>query len=36
MCLNNKELMENYIKVCDAIDNQKKEEISKNLLQQEV
>ena len=36
MCLNNKELMDTYIKVCDEIDNQKKEEISKNLMQQGV
>ena len=36
MCLNNKELMDSYIKVCDEIDNQKKEEISKNLMQQGV
>ena len=36
MCLNNKEIMESYIKVCDAIDNQKKEEISKCLIQQGV
>jgi DNA-binding transcriptional regulator YiaG len=36
MCLNNKDLMYGYIKVCDAIDNQKKEEISKNLMQQEI
>ena len=26
--------MDSYIKVCDAIDNQKKEEISRNLRQQ--
>lgn len=36
MCLNNKEMMESYIKVCDAIDNQKKEEIFRNLMQQGV
>ena len=33
MCLNNKDTLDSYIKVCDAIDNQKKEEISKNLRQ---
>lgn len=36
MCLNNKDLMASYIQVCDAIDNQKKEEISRNLRQQGV
>lgn len=36
MCLENKDIMYSYIKVCDAIDNQKKEEISKSLMEQEV
>lgn len=34
MCLNNKDIMYRYIKVCDAIDNHKKDELSKNLMQQ--
>ena len=36
MCLTNKELMFRYIELCDAIDNNKKEELSKNLMQQEI
>ncbi len=32
MCLNNKDLMTQYIKVCDSIDNQKKQELSNRLL----
>ena len=34
MCLNNKDIMNHYIKVCDFIDNRKKEELSKKLMQQ--
>ncbi len=33
MCLNNKDLMYHYIKVCDSIDNRKKDELSKKLMQ---
>lgn len=33
MCLNNKDIMYQYIKVCEAIDNQKKEELSNRLMQ---
>ncbi len=36
MCLNNKDIMYQYIKVCEAIDNQKKEEISNKLMQQNI
>lgn len=36
MCLNNKDIMYQYIKVCEAIDNQKKEELSNNLMQQNI
>jgi DNA-binding XRE family transcriptional regulator len=32
MCLNNKDIMYQYIRVCEAIDNQKKEELSKKLM----
>lgn len=31
MCLNNKDLLNQYIMICDAIDNQKKNEISNRL-----
>lgn len=34
MCLNNKDIMHYYIKVCDAIDINKKNELSKNIMQQ--
>lgn len=34
MCLKNKDIMHYYIKVCDAIDNRKKEELSNKLMQQ--
>lgn len=34
MCLNNKDIMYNYIKLCDSIDNRKKEEFSNKLMQQ--
>jgi DNA-binding transcriptional regulator YiaG len=34
MCLNNKDIMYYYIKVCDAIENSKKDELSKKLMQQ--
>ncbi len=33
MCLNNKDLMTQYIRVCDSIDNQKKQELSNRLLE---
>lgn len=36
MCLNNKDIMFQYIKVCEAIDNQKKEELSNKLMQQNI
>lgn len=36
MCLNNKDIMFQYIKVCDAIDNNKKEELSNSLMQQNI
>ncbi|MDC0584436.1 hypothetical protein OAO55_01765 [Bacteroidales bacterium] len=32
MCLNNKDVMKHYIRVCDLIDNQKKEELSNRLM----
>ncbi len=31
MCLNNKDIMHQYIMICDSIDNQKKNEISNRL-----
>jgi DNA-binding XRE family transcriptional regulator len=31
MCLNNKEIMQKYIMICDLIDNQKKNEIANRL-----
>jgi DNA-binding XRE family transcriptional regulator len=31
MCLNNKDIMQQYIMICDSIDNQKKNEISNRL-----
>ena len=34
MCLNNMDIMSYYIKICDAIDNSKKAELSKKLMQQ--
>lgn len=34
MCLNNKEIMYHYIKICDSLDNLKKEELSKKIMQQ--
>lgn len=34
MCLNNLDIMSYYVKVCDAIDNHKKAEISQKLMQQ--
>jgi superfamily II RNA helicase len=36
MCLNNKDILYQYIKVCDVIDNQKKEELSNRLMQQNI
>ncbi len=33
MCLNNKDLMTQYIRVCDSLDNQKKQELSARLLE---
>ena len=33
MCLSNKDIMYRYIEVCDAIDNSKKDELSRNLMQ---
>lgn len=33
MCLNNLEVLRSYIKDCDAIDNHKKDELDKSLLQ---
>ena len=34
MCLNNKEILYHYIRVCDSIDIRKKEELSKKIMQQ--
>jgi DNA-binding XRE family transcriptional regulator len=34
MCLNNRDIMYNYIKVCDSIDDNKKDELFKNIMQQ--
>lgn len=34
MCLYNKEIMSLYIRLCDTLDNHKKDELSKSLLQQ--
>ena len=36
MCLNNTDVMYHYISLCDSIDNRKKKELSKKLLQQGV
>ena len=36
MCLSNKDLMYHYIKVCDAIDNRKKDELSRKIMQQRI
>ncbi|MEA3446445.1 MAG: transcriptional regulator, partial [Bacteroidota bacterium] len=36
MCLNNKNVMYQYIKVCDLIDKRKKEELSNKLMQQRI
>ncbi|NOR87598.1 MAG: transcriptional regulator [Bacteroidales bacterium] len=36
MCLNNKDIMYQYIKVCDVIDKRKKDEFSDNLMQQRI
>jgi len=36
MCLNNKDIIYQYIKVCEAIDTQKKEELSNKLMQQNI
>ena len=33
MCLNNVDVMSHYVKICDAIDNRKKEELSQKLIQ---
>ncbi len=33
MCLNNKDLMAQYIRVCDSIDNKKKRDLSNRLLE---
>jgi DNA-binding transcriptional regulator YiaG len=34
MCLNNMDIMSHYVKICDAIDTHKKDEISQKLMQQ--
>lgn len=34
MCLNNLDIMSYYVRICDSIDKQKKEEISLKLMQQ--
>ncbi len=34
MCLNNLDMMSYYVKICDAIDNNKKAELSEKLMQQ--
>lgn len=33
MCINNKDIMSHYIRVCDSIDTRKKEKFSKKLLE---
>ena len=33
MCLNNKDIIYQYLQLCDSIDNHKKEEISKRLME---
>ena len=34
MCLNNKDIMYQYIQLCDSIDTDKKEELSKRLMEE--
>jgi hypothetical protein len=34
MCLENKKVIYKYVQLCDAIDNVKKEEISKRLMEE--
>lgn len=34
MCMNNKNIMQQYIQLCDSIDNNKKEELSKRLMEE--
>ena len=34
MCLNNKDIMYHYIRVCDSIDNRKKDELARKLMHQ--
>lgn len=36
MCLENKSILNKYVQLCDAIDNVKKEEISKQLMEESV
>ena len=36
MCLNNKNIIHQYIQLCDSIDNHKKEELSKRLTEESV
>ncbi len=36
MCLENKSILYKYVQLCDAIDNVKKEEISKQLMEESV
>ena len=36
MCLNNKNIIHQYIQLCDSIDNHKKEELSKRLMEESV
>lgn len=36
MCINNKNIINQYIQLCDSIDNNKKEELSKRLMQESV
>lgn len=32
MCIENKKIIYDYVQLCDLIDNEKKEEISKRLM----
>jgi DNA-binding transcriptional regulator YiaG len=36
MCLNNKNIIYQYIQLCDSIDNNKKEELSKRLMEESI
>lgn len=36
MCLDNKDIIRHYIQLCDSIDNNKKDEISKRLMEESI